>query len=83
MPIMQDYEIEAELTIRIRNVSASRVGGAEKIADYSVVTVENANSYSPGQSIPAATTRAIDELHAKVAHIARITQDHETRRLAK
>lgn len=82
MPTMQDYEVEVEIIIRVRNVSASRVGGAEKIVDYSTAVVEDANSYNPSYSIPAATTRAIDELHAKVSQIVRIAKDHETKRLS-
>lgn len=83
MPIMQDYVVEVEITVRVRNTSHSRVGGAEKIVDYSTAVEEDANSYSPGQSIPAATTRAIDELHAKVSQIVRIAKDHETKRLSR
>lgn len=81
MPLMQDYVIEVEITVRVRNVSVSRAGGAEKIVDYSTAVEENANSYNPGQSIPAATTRAIDELHRKTSQIVRIAQDHEAKRL--
>ena len=83
MSTMQDYTVEVEITVRVRNVSVSRVGGTEKVVDYSTAVEEDANSYSPGQSIPAATTRAIDELHGKVSQIVRIAQDHEKRRLSK
>jgi hypothetical protein len=81
MPLMQDYVIEVEITVRVRNVSVNRSGGAEKIVDYSTVVEESANSYSPGQSIPAATTRAVDELHRKTSQIVRFVQDHEVKRL--
>lgn len=83
MPIMQDYTVEVEITIKVRNTSHTRVGGAENVVNYSTATEEIANSYDSGQSIPAATTRAIDELHAKVSQIVRIAKDHETKRLSK
>lgn len=83
MPVMQDYIVEVEITVRVRNVSTSRVGGAHKIVDYATSVEENANSYHPGHSLPAATTRAIDELHAKTSQIIRIAHEHEKKRLAK
>lgn len=78
MPLMQHYTVEVEITVKVRNTSTSQ--------DFTLLNItttarQAANSYDNAKSIPAAVTKAIDELHKKAASHARLARDHETERL--
>lgn len=75
MPLMQDYEVEVEITVRVRTSNDFM------LLDITTTEQQKANSYTSGKSIPAAVTKAIDELHKKAAAHARLARDHETERL--
>lgn len=76
MPLMQNYDVEVEITVKVRNTS-----GDYTLLHTMMVVQQKANSYDSGKSIPAAVTKAIDELHKKAAAHARLARDHETERL--
>lgn len=78
MPLIQHYEVEVEVIVRVRNTSNDTT-----IVQYSTMSHRDANSYDTAKSIPAAATKCIDDLHKKVGAIARLTRDQEKERLAR
>lgn len=78
MPLIQRYDVEVEIIFKVINTSTSE---RSTILNITTTARQEANSYDNGKSIPAALTKAIDELHKKAAAHARLARDHETERL--